>query len=114
MHVSLLAQRLFFLKPLLNLSFVIGIMTIVILFINGSIESQNTYAVPCLLFATWSLLFSAIIGLLAQIPNTSKVNKGWFSGIKSKLVNLMFFSMIIAFIAISLALLYATIKILSL
>lgn len=114
MKVNLLAQRLFFLKPLLNFSFVIGISTIVILFINGSIESQNTYAIPCLLFAVWSLLFSATIGLLAQKPSTHKVNKGWFSRIKSRLASVVFSSTVIAFITISLALLYATFKILSL
>lgn len=114
MTVSQLAQKLFFLKPLLNFSFVVGIIFIVLLFIFGSIEYQNTYAIPCLLFAVWSLLFSATIGLLAEKPNASSITKGWFAGIKARFFNLVFTLTVIIFITISLALLYVTFKILNL
>lgn len=114
MNVKLLAQRLYFIKPLLNFSFVAGIIFIVLLFIFGSIEYQNTYAIPCLLFAVWSLLFSATISLLAQKPSTAQVTKGWLASAKVRLAKAIFSITMITFIVISLSLLYVTVKILNL
>tara|TARA_R110000772_G_scaffold20572_6_gene57305 strand:- start:907 stop:1251 length:345 start_codon:yes stop_codon:yes gene_type:complete len=114
MTFKTLAQRLFFLQPLLNLIFIAGIILIIILFIYGSIENQNTYALPFLLFAVWSLLLSALIGVLVQTPSSEKIAKGWFSGLKNRLGRALFSLVLLLFILISLALLYATIKLLNL
>lgn len=114
MTFKALAQRLFFLKPLLNLIFIAGIISIIILFIYGSIEHQNTYALPFLLFAVWSLLLSALIGVLVQTPSSKKIAKGWFNGLKNRLGRALFSSVLVLFILISLALLYATVKLLNL
>ncbi len=114
MTLKNLAQRLFILKPVLNLIFMIGIVVIAFLFIKGSIEQQNSYALPSLLLATWSLLLSALIGLLVNTPSHEHTSKGWLSGIKHRLAKGMFRLVASAFVIISLALLYATIKLLNL
>jgi len=113
MTLKNLAERLFIFKPLLNFIFVAGIVFIVILFLTMSIAQQNSYAIPSLLLATWSLLLSALLGLLVKTPNTEHVPKGWLAGLKNRLVKSVFTVVAIVFIFISLALLYATIKLLS-
>jgi len=113
MTLKKLAERLYILKPLLNTVFVISLSFIVFLFFSGSIENQNSYAVPSLLLATWSLLLSALIGLLVNTPG-DEPTKGWFAAIKKRLAKFFFNVIAIAFVLISLALLYATIKLLSL
>jgi len=114
MTVKKLAQRLFIIKPLLNFAFVACLVFIVILFLNGSIAEQNSYGVPSLLLATWSLLLSAILGLLVNTPNIEDMPKGWFARMKHRLAKSIFTLASMVFIFISLALLYATIKLLSL
>ncbi|TWX73499.1 hypothetical protein [Colwellia sp. C1TZA3] len=114
MTVKKLAQRLFFIKPLLNFAFVAGLVFIAILLLNGSIAEQNSYGIPSLLLATWSLLLSAILGLLVNTPNTDDIPKGWFAQMKNRLAKSVFTLAAIVFILISLALLYATIKLLTL
>tara|TARA_R110000744_G_scaffold84774_4_gene165944 strand:- start:1978 stop:2322 length:345 start_codon:yes stop_codon:yes gene_type:complete len=114
MTLKTLAQRLFIIKPLLNLTFAAGIVSIVILFLNGSIENQNLYALPCLLVAAWSLLLSAILGLLVNTPSPDKTVKGWFAGMKKRLAKTIFNFVAAVFIFTSLALLYVTIKLLNL
>jgi len=114
MTLKKLAERWFILKPLFNFIFVACIIFIVILFLNMSIAQQNSYAVPSLLLATWSLLLSALLGLLVNSPNTEDKPKGWLAGIKNRLAKSVFIIVAIVFIFISLALLYATIKLLSL
>ena len=114
MTLKALAQRLFIIKPLLNFIFVGCIVSIVILFLNGSIENQNLYALPCLLVAAWSLLLSAILGLLVNTPNPDVRVKGWFAGMKKRLAKTLFTVVATVFVFTSLALLYVTIKLLSL
>ena len=109
-----LAQRLFIIKPLLNFFFVACLVFLVILFLNGSIAQQNSYGVPSLLLATWSLLLSAILGLLVYRPNIDDIPKGWFARMKNRLVKKIFTLVAFIFVVISLALFYATIKLLSL
>ncbi|MFT5814771.1 MAG: hypothetical protein ACI9VT_002539 [Psychroserpens sp.] len=114
MTLKKLAQRLFIIKPLLNFTFAACIVSIVVLFLNGSIEEQNSYALPSLLLAVWSLLLSAILGLLVNTPSTEEIVKGWFGRMKKKLAKSIFFFVAIVFVFISLTLLYVTIKLLSL
>lgn len=114
MTIKKLAQRLYFLKALLNFVFIAGILFIVILFLNMSIEQQNNYALPSLLVATWSLLLSALLGLLVRMPSNAKMTKSWFSRIKKRLAKSLFFVTATMFVFVSLALLYATIKLLNL
>ncbi|MFT6194937.1 MAG: hypothetical protein ACJASU_001843 [Cognaticolwellia sp.] len=114
MTVRKLAQRLFIIKPLLNFAFIACLVFIVILFLNGSIAEQNSYGVPSLLLATWSLLLSAILGLLVNTPNIDNIPKGWFARMKYRLAKSIFTLAAMVFILISLALIYATVKLLSL
>lgn len=114
MTLKKLAEHLFIIKPLLNFIFIFGIVFIGFLFFNASIEQQNSYALPSLLIATWSLLLSALIGLLINAPNPDDIGKGWFARIKSQLAKSFFTLVAIVFVFISLALLYATIKLLTL
>ena len=114
MTLKKLAEGLFIIKPLLNVIFFAGIVFIGFLFFNASIEQQNSYALPSLLIATWSLLLSALIGLLINGPNPDNISKGWFARIKSRLAKSLFTLVAIVFVCISLALLYATIKLLTL
>lgn len=113
MTLKSLAERLYILKPLLNTVFVIALVFVVFLFFSASIENQNSFAVPSLLLATWSLLLSALIGLLVNTPS-AEPKEGWFAGMKKRLVKFLFNVIAIAFVLISLVLLYVTIKLLSL
>jgi len=97
MTLKNLAERLYILKPLLNTAFVIGLVFVVFLFFSASIENQNSFAVPSLLLATWSLLLSALIGLLVSTPSTEST-KGWFAAIKKHLAKFLFNVIAIAFI----------------
>ena len=113
MTLKSLAERLYILKPLLNTVFFISLVFIVFLFFSASIENQNSFAVPSLLLATWSLLLSALIGLLVNTPG-DEPTKGWFAAVKKRFAKFLFNVIAIAFVLISLALLYVTIKLLSL
>ncbi|MGB1261477.1 MAG: hypothetical protein ACPG52_01100 [Cognaticolwellia sp.] len=113
MALKKLAERWLILKPLLNFTFVAGVVFIVFLFLYSSIENQNNYALPSLLLAAWSLLLSAIIGLLANTPGTENIRNGWFSRLKFRIAKGLFTLAVAVFILLSFALLYATIKLLS-
>jgi hypothetical protein len=114
MTLKQVAKALLVFKPFLNCIFVFSIIFIVYLFLNSSITEQNRYAIPSLLLGTWSLLLSALIGLLVRAPDVQNGNKGWFWGIKHRLAKGFFRFILIVFILLSLALLHATIKLLGL
>jgi len=114
MTLEKLAQGLFIIKPILNITFIAGMVFTGYLFLNSTIAAQNSYGLPSLLLATWSLLLSALIGLLVNVPSNEDSGKGWFARIKKRIAKTVFTAVAVVFIFISVALLYATIKLLTL
>ncbi|WP_085299378.1 hypothetical protein [Cognaticolwellia mytili] len=107
------ADRLLFLKPLLNFIFLLGFGAIIYLFLFSSITLQNQYALPSLLLALWSLLFSALLGVSANVPNEKIIGNSKLKKIRYKLAKGLFTISIIVFIFMTLAVLRITIKLLS-
>jgi hypothetical protein len=110
MTIKTAAQGLFFLKPLLNLICIVCLICIPLLFLFSSIAIQNQYAIPSLVLAVWSLLFSALLGLLVNAPDKITSNKSWWSSLRYKFTKRLFTLSIIAFIFMTLALLHVSIK----
>lgn len=113
MTLRQVANKLLFLKPLLNFSVLLYLCAIIYLFLFSSITLQDQYALPSLLLALWSLLFSALLGLSVNAPNEKVVKKGWFSKLRYKLAKSLFTLSIIIFILLTFTVLYITLRLLS-
>jgi hypothetical protein len=107
------ANKLLFLKPLLNFTFLFCFCVIIYLFLFSSITLQNQYALPSLLLALWSLLFSALLGLLANAPYEKVLDNSWLRKFRYKLTKGLFTISIVIFIFMTLAVLRITIKLFS-
>lgn len=112
MTVQHLARRFLFLKPLLNIIVVIALATVAFLFLFSTIAMQNQYALPSLILAVWCLLFSALLGLFASTPKPQITSQSWFSRFRYKLLKGLFSLSLVLFLFMTLALLYATVKLL--
>lgn len=110
MKFKVLMKRLYFLKPVLNLTFLLCILSLAYLFIFSTIALQNKYALTSLLLAGWSLLFSAFLGLGVNAPDNNRKASNWLSTIRYKLTDSLFSLAIVAFILLTFALIYVTIK----
>lgn len=113
MTLRQVANKLLFLKPLLNFSVLLCFCAVIYLFLFSSITLQDQYALPSLLLALWSLLFSALLGLSVNAPNEKVLSKGWFSKLRYKLAKSLFALSIITFILLTFAMLYITLRLLS-
>jgi hypothetical protein len=107
------ADRLLFLKPLLNFTFLLCFCAIIYLFLFSSITLQNQYALPGLLLALWSLLFSALLGLSANAPDEKAIGNSRLKKFRYVLTKGLFTISIVVFIFMTLAVLRITIKLLS-
>lgn len=115
MSVNLLFQRLASLSftiPILNLLSVFCFLFVGYVFIFSTIEMQNQFAIPCLLFGTWGMLLNAVIRLSLNAPRADNEAKGLFSRIKKTIQQSLFTIALIIFIFMSLALCYLTLRIL--
>lgn len=90
----------------------ICLAVIVYLFLFSTIEGQNLYAMPSLLAMAWCFLASALVGLFHNKPEQITEAQSWWQKVKTKFKKALFSIMTIAFIFISLALLYATFRML--
>ncbi len=107
------ANKLLFLKPLLNFVFLLSLSVIIYLFLFSSITLQNQYALPSLLLALWSVLFSALLGLSANAPDEKLIASGWLRKLRYKLTKGIFTLSVVIFIFMTLAVLHITIKLFS-
>lgn len=112
MALKLMVHRLIFLKPLLNLTCISCLGFIVFLFLFSTIAMQNQYALPSLILAAWSMLFSALLGLLVNSPEENQGNKSWLANVRYKLAKGLFSLTVVLFVSMTLALLYVTVKLL--
>lgn len=95
---------------MLNLTCILSILTIIFLFLSRSIEEQNTYAIPCLLLAAWSLLLSALLGLSMKSPERLNAVQSRFRQLKLRLAKFLFTVALAVLAMLTIALLHLTLK----
>jgi len=105
--------RIYVLKPIFNGIFLLSIGFIVFLFIFSSIDAQNQFALPSLMLAVWSLLFSALLGLTNNVPVQTIEKPSWFSKIYFKFRKVYFRFIALMLIFVTLALIYLSFRLFS-
>lgn len=104
------ADFLFPIRRLLLIIFFIAVASLGYLFIAADIALQQQYGIFCLLTSLWSMLLFGLTHSFSQMNNQELV-KGFWQKLKAKFINFLAYIYLFFFIALIIASLYFTFKI---